>query len=132
AAARASLGGAILYMFQIAGGSVGLALTTMVFTRAAQHSLYSDAATLGVGASTRELDDVQGVLAGTDSAQRVIEQFPAQAGQITQLVRDAFIDGVTTAYRVNAAIAAVGVVVTIVFVGGRLHLRRSATITSRR
>jgi EmrB/QacA subfamily drug resistance transporter len=125
AAARASLGGAILYMFQVAGGSVGLALTTTVFTRAAQNSLYSDAGALGVGASTRELDDVQGVLAGTDSAHRVIEQFPAQAGQITQLVRDAFVDGVTTAFRVNAAIAGVGVVVTIVCVGGRLHLRHA-------
>jgi EmrB/QacA subfamily drug resistance transporter len=123
AATRSSLGGAILYMFQVAGGSVGLALTTTVFTRAAQDGLYSDAAALGVGASTSELDDVQGVLAGTDSAHRVIQQFPDQATQITQLVRDAFVDGMSTAFRVDAALAAVGVAVTVVFVGGRLRLR---------
>jgi MFS family permease len=123
AATRSSLGGAILYMFQVAGGSVGLALTTTVFTRAAQDGLYSDAAAPGVGASTSELDDVQGVLAGTDSAHRVIEQFPDQATQITQLVRDAFVDGMSTAFRVDAALAAVGVAVTVVFVGGRLRLR---------
>jgi fucose permease len=123
AAARASLGGAILYMFQVAGGSVGLALTTTVFTRGAQDGLYSDAAALG--ASKGELDDVQGVLAGTDSADRVIERFPDQATQITQLVRDAFVDGMSTAFRVDAALAAVGVAVTVVFVGGRLRLRRA-------
>jgi EmrB/QacA subfamily drug resistance transporter len=124
AAARASLGGAILYMFQVAGGSVGLALTTTVFTRTAQDGLYSDAAALGVQAHTEELDDVQGILAGTDSAHRVVEQLPAQAAQITALVRDAFVDGMTVAFRVDAALAAVGVVVTVLFVGGRLRLRR--------
>jgi EmrB/QacA subfamily drug resistance transporter len=124
-AARASLGGAILYMFQVAGGSVGLALTTTVFTRAAQDALYSDAASAGVKASTPELDDVQGVLSGTDSARRVVEQFPAQATQITGLVRDSFVEGMSLAFRVDAALAAVGVVVTIVFVGGRLRLRRA-------
>jgi EmrB/QacA subfamily drug resistance transporter len=129
-AARASLGGAILYMFQVAGGSVGLALTTTVFTRAAQDSLYTDAAARGVGASTSELDDVQGVLAGTDSAQRVIEQFPHRADQITELVRDAFVDGMTTAFRVDAALAAVGVVVTVLCVGGRLRLRRTRVAAS--
>jgi EmrB/QacA subfamily drug resistance transporter len=124
-AARASLGGAILYMFQVAGGSVGLALTTTVFTRSAQDSLYSDAAALGVRARTSELDDVQGVLSGTDSAHRVIDQFPAQATQITELVRDSFVQGMSTAFRVDAALAAAGVAVTIVFVGGRLRLRRA-------
>jgi EmrB/QacA subfamily drug resistance transporter len=125
AAARASLGGAILYMFQVAGGSVGLALTTTIFTRSAQDRLYSDAGALGIGAGTQELDDVQGVLAGTDSAARVLEQFPGQAAQITELVRSAFVHGMTTAFRVDAALALVGVTVTVLCVGGRLGLRRS-------
>jgi EmrB/QacA subfamily drug resistance transporter len=129
-AARASLGGAILYMFQVAGGSVGLALTTTIFTRSAQDGLYSDAAALRVGASTSELDDVQGVLAGTDSAHHVIERFPDQATQITQLVRGAFVDGMSTAFRVDAALAAVAVAVTIVFVGGRLRLRSARVASS--
>src|SRR5512132_2012614 len=126
APARASLGGAILYMFQVAGGSIGLALTTTVFTRTAQDRLYSDAAALGLGARTEELDNAQGILAGTDSAHRVIERFPAQAGQITALVRDSFVDGMTTAFRVDAALALVGVAVTVVFVGGRLRVRARA------
>jgi EmrB/QacA subfamily drug resistance transporter len=123
AAARASLGGAILYMFQVAGGSVGLAMTTTIFTRAAQDRLSSDVVALRIGASSDEVDDVQGILSGTDSAHRVIADFPAQARQITDLVRDAFVEGMTVAFRVDAALALVGVVVTVLFVGGHVRVR---------
>jgi EmrB/QacA subfamily drug resistance transporter len=123
APARASLGGAILYMCQVAGGSVGLALTTTIFSRAAQDRLASDANAAGLSADEAEIGAVQGILAGTDSAQRTLEQFPGQGEQITELVRDAFVEGMTVAFRVDAALAFVGVFVTVAFVGGRLHLR---------
>jgi EmrB/QacA subfamily drug resistance transporter len=122
--ARASLGGAILYMFQVAGGSVGLALTTTVFARASQDRLGADVAAAGLRASDQEVDDVQGILAGTDSAQQALQQLPGRDAQILELVRDAFVDGMTTAFRVDAALALVGVVVTVGFVGGRLRPRR--------
>ena len=38
-AARASLAGGIVYMFQIAGGAVGLGLSTTIFTTASEHEL---------------------------------------------------------------------------------------------
>jgi EmrB/QacA subfamily drug resistance transporter len=122
---RASLGGAILYMFQIAGGSIGLALTTTIFARASQDRLAADVAAAGLRAGDDEVDDVQGILAGTDSARQVLEQLPGRDAQITELVRDAFVDGMTTAFRVDAALALVGVVVTVGFVGGRLGRRRA-------
>jgi MFS family permease len=124
APARASLGGAILYMFQVAGGSVGLALTTTIFSRAAQDRLASDAKAAGLAADDAEIDAVQGILAGTDSAKRALEQFPGQAEQISELVREAFVEGMNVAFRVDAALALVGVLVTVTFVGGRLRLRR--------
>jgi EmrB/QacA subfamily drug resistance transporter len=124
AEARASLGGAILYMFQVAGGSVGLALTTTIFTRAAQDRLSTDVAAAGLRAGSEEVDDVQGILAGTDSALQALAQFPGRAEQITDLVREAFVDGMTVAFRVDAALALVGVTVTVGFVGGRLRLGR--------
>jgi EmrB/QacA subfamily drug resistance transporter len=124
APARASLGGAILYMFQVAGGSVGLALTTTIFSRAAQDQLASDAKAAGLTANDAEIDAVQGILAGTDSAKRALEQFPGQAEQISELVREAFVEGMTVAFRVDAALALVGLLVTVTFVGGRLRVRR--------
>ena len=73
---RRSLAGAIIYMFQIAGGSVGLGLTTTVFTSA------SDGATGGSG----------------------------------------FIDGIETAFAMDAAIAVGGFLIAAFLIGGRAHL----------
>jgi EmrB/QacA subfamily drug resistance transporter len=77
---RRSLAGAIIYMFQIAGGSVGLGLTTAVFIGA------SDRATSGSG----------------------------------------FIDGIRTAFALDAAIAVGGFLVATFLIQGRWspHLRR--------
>jgi EmrB/QacA subfamily drug resistance transporter len=73
---RRSLAGAIVYMFQIAGGSVGLGLTTTVF----------------IGASDR-----------------------AQSGA-------GFIDGIQTAFAMDAAIAVGGFVIAVFLIQGRPHL----------
>ena len=73
--ARRSLAGAIIYMFQIAGGSVGLGLTTTVF----------------IGASDR-----------------------AQSGS-------GFIDGIQTAFTMDAAIAVGGFLIAAFLIQGRVH-----------
>ena len=73
--ARRSLAGAIIYMFQIAGGSVGLGLTTTVF----------------IGASDR-----------------------AQSGS-------GFIDGIQTAFTLDAAIAVGGFLIAAFLIQGRVH-----------
>jgi EmrB/QacA subfamily drug resistance transporter len=78
--ARRSLAGAIIYMFQIAGGSVGLGLTTTVFT----------------GAS----DEASG--------------------------HQGFIDGIETAFTMDAAIAVGGFLISAFLIGGGLHLHRTA------
>ena len=65
---QTSLAGGIVYMFQIAGGSIGLGLTTTVFS-----------------------------------------------GAIPP-----FVDGVQAAFRLDAALSLVGLLVAIAFVGGRL------------
>ena len=47
-AARSSFAGGITYMFQIAGGAVGLGLTTALFTTRSEDEIASDAAELGL------------------------------------------------------------------------------------
>jgi EmrB/QacA subfamily drug resistance transporter len=71
---QTSLAGGIVYMFQIAGGSIGLGLTTTVFS-----------------------------------------------SQIPPLV-----DGIRAAFRLDAALSLVGLVIVVLFVGGRLFARREA------
>jgi EmrB/QacA subfamily drug resistance transporter len=73
---RRSLAGAIIYMFQIAGGSVGLGLTTAIF----------------ISASDR----------GTSGSD--------------------FINGIQTAFGVDAAIALGGFLIAAFLIGGRAHL----------
>jgi EmrB/QacA subfamily drug resistance transporter len=73
---RRSLAGALIYMAQIAGGSVGLGATTAIFVAA------SDGATSGAG----------------------------------------FVDGIQTAFGVDAAIAVGGFLISVFLIGGRLHL----------
>jgi EmrB/QacA subfamily drug resistance transporter len=85
---RRSLAGAIIYMFQIAGGSVGLGLTTTVLIQASDEA------------------------AGT-------------AG---------FIDGIETAFKLDAGLAAIGFAICLFLVGGRMRApfhRRHAGLSPR-
>jgi EmrB/QacA subfamily drug resistance transporter len=121
---RSSLAGGIVYMFQIAGGSVGLGLTTTVFTTASEDKLQS--ATTGLRES--EIENVQGVLAGTESAAEVLaRQGAAAAERITEIVREAFASGLASSFRVVAGLALAGVIVSVLFVGGSLRRRPAPT-----
>jgi MFS family permease len=71
---QASLAGGIVYMFQIAGGSIGLGLTTTVFSS-----------------------------------------------------QDSFVEGIQAGFRLDAALALVGFLIALSFVGGRLLGRRPAS-----
>ncbi len=75
---QTSLAGGIVYMFQIAGGSIGLGLTTTVFSAA----------------------------------------IPP------------FVDGVSAAFRLDASLSLVGLLIALFFVGGRLFPRRAAADTA--
>jgi EmrB/QacA subfamily drug resistance transporter len=114
---RTSLGGAVLYMFQVAAGAVGLALTTAIFSSAAADQVQRDVATLGLQPSDQQVEDVQGILAGTKSATEVLAQLPADATRIIGVVRDAFVDAFQLVARVNAAISVVAIVVSVGFIG---------------
>ena len=114
---RSSLAGGIVYMFQVAGGSVGLGLTTTVFTTASQDRLQRDAASL----RETEIEEIQGALAGTESAAEIIARQGRAAGdRLIEMVRDAFVTGLNWSFRLVAVLALAGLVVAVLFVGGRL------------
>ena len=118
---RSSLAGGIVYMFQVAGGSIGLGLTTTVFTTASEDKLQSAA----TGLSEGEIEDVQGALAGTESAAELVKRVGGDAGErLVELVREAFASGLTWSFRLVALLGLAGVVVSILFVGGSLLDRR--------
>ena len=120
-ASRASLAGGIVYMFQIAGGSIGLGANTTIFTTKSHDDLTTNVARLHVPLTHQQLNDVHGVLAGTKASQQVIAQFPEAAHKLTSLVNDAFVAGVHTAFRVDSMLALAALVVAGLFVGGRVQ-----------
>ena len=118
--ARSSLAGGLVYMFQIAGGSVGLGLTTSVFTSGIHASLAED---VGPGVPDRSQNAVHGILAGTESAKHALADFTTRsADQVMKIVREAFAAGFHSALLLDAGLAFVGFLIAALFVGGRLRL----------
>ena len=113
-ASRASLAGGIVYMFQIAGGAVGLGAATTLFTLRSEHVLDRDASQAGVALTDHQQAVLHGDLAGTDAAAEALTQLPTGAAdEITRIVRDSFASGVQTSFRVIAAVALVGFLVAV-------------------
>jgi EmrB/QacA subfamily drug resistance transporter len=115
---RSGLAGGLLYMFQIAGGAVGLALSTTVFLVASSGEIDSGAQEVGVSLSTSEIDDIQGVLAGTDTSAGLLQQFPTQANQLIEIVRDAFVTGMRWTFAFDAALTLIGLAIAVFAVAG--------------
>jgi dipeptide/tripeptide permease len=119
---RTGLAGGIVYMFQIAGGSVGLGLNTTIFTSSSKSNLNSHLHSLGAAVSETQADLVHGILAGTASGKQVLGEFPtAVAHRLSSLVRDAFVAGLHTAFRLDTALAVCALLVAVLFVGGNVH-----------
>ncbi|MGH8225171.1 MAG: MFS transporter [Gammaproteobacteria bacterium] len=123
---QASLAGGVLYLFQIAGGSVGLGLVTAVFIASAQANVH--VADVANQLSNMQEHAVMDVLSGTGTAQQLMHQFPAMAGQLDHMARAAFAAGMHTGFSIVALLGALGFLVALTFVGGRLHLWRRESV----
>lgn len=114
---RSALAGGITYMCQIAGGSIGLGIATLVFSTASSDELSEEVASAGPPLSGSEQDALTGLLAGTESSAEVVARYPQAAGRLEDLARDAFASGFTWCFRYVAALALVGLVITVAAVG---------------
>ena len=118
---KSSLAGGIIYMCQIAGGAVGLASITAIFTSVSENELSEQAAAAGAKLSEQQESVLHGLLAGTDAATSALAKIvPAKQAEIEQIVSDSFVAGIQVGFRVVAGVALVGLVVSVLFVGGRL------------
>jgi hypothetical protein len=103
-------------MFQVAGGAVGLGLTTTVFTTASQDELQQQLSDSRL--TDAEVDVLDGALAGTESAGEILARFSARAAdRLLEIVRESFAAGMQWGFRLVAALALAGVVVSVLFVG---------------
>jgi len=122
---RTSLAGGLVYMFQIAGGAIGLGITTTIFTLSSENDLDRKAADAGQQLTDHQVAVLHGELAGTDTAADALKQLPSAAQDIIlRIVKDSFATGVQSGFRFVAIAAVVGFVISLFFVGGRLLPRR--------
>lgn len=116
---KSSLAGGILYMFQIAGGAVGLGLTTTVFLAGSNRGISDGAAEAGVDLTRNEVAAVRGVVSGTDSAAQVLAQAPEHVtGVLIDVVRDSFVTGLRWALLFDGVLAVIGLAVAAFKAGG--------------
>ena len=121
---HASLAGGILYMFQVAGASIGLGVTTAIFTASARSEVHSSAIVKGLTGPQEHA--VNGLIQGTGSAHNLLAPFPQTRAALTSIAHQAFATGVQTAFTFTAALALIACVVTAVFIKGRPRLHAAA------
>lgn len=114
-AEHASLAGAILYMGQLVGGSIGLGAYTTVLT------IVSDArirvAGLAAGLTSDQLGAVGRFLGGTESGRALFAGFPQSAGALEKLARDAFAHGMHAGFVMLIAFGLLSMLVALRYLG---------------
>jgi EmrB/QacA subfamily drug resistance transporter len=116
---QSSLAGGILYMFQVAGGAIGLGLTTTVFLAGTNRGISDGASDAGVDLTSSEIASVRGVVAGTDTAAEVLARYSGDvAAQIADAVRDSFVTGLRWALLFDGVLTLIGLAVAMFKAGG--------------
>jgi hypothetical protein len=111
---RSSLAGGIAYMFQVAGGAVGLGLCTTLFTIRSEDKIAAEGERLGLGLSEHQESVIHGVLAGTEPGKEAFAQFSGStADKVLDVVNDSFVAGAQFSFRVVGVIALAGLVAAI-------------------
>lgn len=119
---RSSLAGGLIYMFQIAGGAIGIGITTTIFTITSENQLDEKITAAGLHASDQQVSVMHGQLAGTDAAAAAFDKLPTTAQHTVQnFVSDSFVHGIQAGFVFVSIAAVLGLLVTIFFVGGRLR-----------
>jgi hypothetical protein len=123
---RASLAGGLIYMFQIAGGAVGLAITTTIFTITSENELADKTNAAGTHLTDHQVSVMHGLLAGTDSGTAAFNELSASVQDKVHLyVAQSFTTGIQAGFRFVTAAAVLGLLLSLFFVGGRLLPERT-------
>jgi MFS family permease len=126
---RASLAGGLIYMFQIAGGAIGLGITTTIFTLTSENNLADKIHGAGAHVTDQQVSVMHGVLAGTDAGTAALHKLAGVAQtKVLGFVDDSFVHGIQAGFRYCAIVALLGLLISILFVGGGLRARGPAAV----
>ncbi len=117
---QSSLAGGIAYMFQVAGGAIGLGLCTSLFTIRSEDAIVADAGERGLSMSDQQAAVIHGVLSGTEPGTAAFKDFSTSvADRVLDVVKESFVAGAQFSFRVVGVIALIGLVVAILGVKPR-------------
>ena len=117
---RASLAGGIIYMFQLVGGALGLAIITTIFTDAARNDIYSSLSEVGISLSEAHKSDLLGFVLGSSGKEKLISDFgQGKFDELLPHIHHAYATGIKMGLLFGALLAAVGALLTLLFVRGK-------------
>jgi EmrB/QacA subfamily drug resistance transporter len=125
---RKSLASGLTLMAQFVGGAIGLGITTAIVASSERSAVDAHLAASTSNLSEAERGALQGLLAGAESAQQVVAQFdPDMARELLNIAGEAFAAGVRSGLRLDAGLAAVGLLVSLLLLRVPRRDRREAT-----
>lgn len=120
-ASRTSLAGGIIYMFQLAGGALGLAIITTIFTDVAINDITQRLGDMtNLSLTTAEHAAILTAMLGSSSLETMLNGFDnSTIQQIAPHIQHAFVMGIKIGLGFAAALAAVGAIVTLFVVDAK-------------
>lgn len=114
---RTSLAGGIVYMFQLVGGALGLAVVTTIFTDVARKDLMSSLETIGINISDGHMAELMGFVVGSAGKEKLLSDFGQQQfGELLPHIHHAYVTGIKTGLWFAAALALAGALLAVLFV----------------
>jgi hypothetical protein len=116
-------------MFQIAGGAIGLGITTTIFTISSENDLAAKSQAAHAQLTDQQVSVMHGVLAGTDAGTAALSKLPdAAQSKLLGIVNESFVNGIQAGFKFVSIAAVLGLLVSVLFVGGSLrgHRREAA------
>ncbi len=120
---ESSLGGGVIFMARVAGGSIGIALTTALFTTVTRNEIEDKLNGLGVSLGQDQINKLDGLLVGSDSSTAILSLLPAEIlDRLRSIAEAAFITGFQSGMLLNTVLGLIGFLVVLFFVGGSFKL----------
>jgi len=118
--ARTSLAGGIIYMFELAGGALGLSIITTIFTDAVRKDIAVRLTELGFTLTGAQKSDLLDFILGSGSRERLVSELgPDKLNTVFSHVRESFVTGLQEGLGFAAVILALGAVFTLIFIEGK-------------
>lgn len=114
---RASLAGGIIYMFQLVGSAIGLAIITTIFTDVAKNSVTNSLQDAGLSVTEAHKADIIGFILGSASKEKLISDFGQEKFlELLPHIHHAYVTGIKMGLWFGAALALIAAVLAILFV----------------